>query len=211
MLSIVKKNIAYFLGYFSFIFILTAILRIALGNERAVPLVLISGVLIFMLVFGSLFINEQYEEKHKAYDFLDILPVKASEIVFAKFGLVLVTVVAIIGYLLLLFSLSKVSPNNWVLVRSYILMSGVVCLFFAALSYVGIFGLGYTKFAMIVMTFVVLLGFVPILIMKFNGNNMDVLIENILAFLRNINWLVITPLALIGYFCLMFIAIKIKE
>jgi hypothetical protein len=211
MLSIVKKNMAYFLGYFSFIFILTAILRIALGNEHAVALVLISGVLIFMLVFGSLFINEQYEEKHKAYDFLDILPVKASEIVFAKFGLVLVTVVAIIGYLLLLFSLSKVAPNDWVLVRSYILMSGVVCLFLAALSYVGIFGLGYTKFAMIVMTFVALFGFLPILIMKFYGNNMDVLIENILAFLRNVNWLVITPLALIGYFCLMFIAIKIKE
>ncbi len=211
MLSIVKKNIAYFLGYFSFIFILTAILRIALGNEQAVPLVLISGVLIFMLVFGSVFFNEQYEEKHKAYDFMDILPVNASEIVSAKFGLVLVTVMVSVGYLLLLFSLSKVAPNDWILVRSYILMSGVVCLFIAALSYIGIFGLGYTKFAMIVMTFVLLLGFVPILIMKFYGNNMDVLIENILTFLRSVNWLAVIPLALIGYFGLMVIAIKIKE
>jgi len=201
----------YFIGYLGVIFILTAILRITLGNEHVVPLVLISGVLVFMLVFGPVFFNEQYEEKHKGYDFLDILPVNASEIVSAKFGLVLVTVAAIVGYLLLLFSLSQTAPNDWVLVRSYILMSGVVCLFFAALSYIGIFSLGYTKFAVIVMSFFVLLGFVPILIMKFYRDNMDVLIENILTFLRNVNWLAVIPLALIGYFALMFIAIKIKE
>jgi hypothetical protein len=202
---------AYFIGYLGVIFILTAILRIALGNENAVPLVLISGVLVFMMVFGPVFFNEQYEEKHKGYDFLDILPVKASEIVSAKFGLVLVTVVATVGYLLLLYSVSNVAPNDWNLVRSYLLMGGFVSLFFAALSYIGIFSLGYTKFAVIVMSFFMLLGFVPILIMKFYRDNMDVLIENILAFLRNVNWLVIIPLALIGYFGLMFITIKIKE
>jgi len=211
MLSIVKKNMTYFIGYCGVIFTLTAILTLILGNENAIPLVLISGVLVFMLVFGPVFFNEQYEEKHKAYDFLDILPVKASEIVLAKFGLVLVTEMATIGYLLLLFSISKVAPNDWVLVRSYILMGGVVCLVFAALSYIGIFGLGYTKFAVIVMTFFVLLGFVPILIMKFYRDNMDVLIENILTFLRGVNWLVVIPLTLIGYLCLMFLAIKIKE
>jgi len=165
MLSIVKKNMTYFIGYCGVIFALTAILTLILGNENAIPLVLISGVLVFMLVFGPVFFNEQYEEKHKAYDFLDILPVKASEIVLAKFGLVLITVVATVGYLLLLFSVFKVAPDDWTLVCSYILMGGVVCLVLAALSYIGIFGLGYTKFAMIVMSLFVLLGFVPILIM----------------------------------------------
>jgi hypothetical protein len=211
MLSIVKKNMAYFFVYGAVIIILTSILRIALGNGQAVPLVLISGVLIVLLVFGPLFFNEQYEEKHKGYAFLEILPVNFSEIVYAKFGLVLVTVVATVGYLLLLFSVSKVFPNDWVLVRSYILMSGLACLFFAGLSYIGIFSLGYTKFVMIVMSLFVLLGFVPILIMKFFRDNMDVLIENILTFFRNVNWLIIIPLTLVGYLCMMFIAIKIKE
>lgn len=201
----------YFIGYSGLILILTAILRMSLGNDQALLLVLISGVLILMLVFGPVFFNEQYEEKHKGYDFLDTLPITASEIVLVKFGLVLVTVVAIVGYLLLLFSLSKVAPNDWILVRSYILMSGVVCLFSAALSYLGIFSLGYTKFAMIVMSFFVLLGFVPIAIMKFYRDNMDVLIENILTFLRTLNWSVVLPLSLIVYFGLMFVAIKIKE
>jgi len=202
---------SYFIGYCGVIFTLTAILTLILGNENAVPLVMISGVLLFMLVFGPVFFNEQYEEKHKAYYFLDTLPVKASEIVLAKFGLVLVTVVATAGYLLLLFSVFKIAPDDWALIRSYILMSGVVSLFFAALSYIGIFSLGYTKFAIIVMSFFVLLGFVPIFIMKFYRDNLDVLIENILTFLRNVNWLAAIPLVLIGYFSLMFIAIKIKE
>ena len=211
MLSIVKKNMACFIGYFCFIVILTAILRIALGNEHVVPLVLISGVLVLMLVFGPVFFNEQYEEKHKTYDFLDILPVNASEIVSAKFGLVLVTAAATLCCMLLLFSVSKVAPNDWVLVRSYLLMSGTVGLLLAALSYIGIFSLGYTKFAVIVMTFVVLLGFVPILIMKFYENNMTVLVENILTFLRGINWAAVLPLALVAYLGMMVIAIKIKE
>jgi hypothetical protein len=37
------------------------------------------------------------------------------------------------------------------------------------------------------------------------------LIENILTFLRNVNWLSVIPLVLIGYFALMFVAIQIKE
>lgn len=211
MLSIVKKNSAYFIGYIGVVFVLAAILRITLGNENVVPLVLISGVLIFLIAFGPVFFNEQYEEKHKAYDFLDILPVKASEIVCAKFGLVLITVMITTLYMLLLYSGANLAPNDWVLFRSYILMSGMACLLLASLSYIGIFSLGYTKFAVIVMTFFVLLGFVPILILKFFRDNMDVLIENILAFLRSMNWPVVIPLALIGYFSLMFIAIKIKE
>jgi hypothetical protein len=211
MFSIVKKNMPYFIWYCGVIFTLTALLTLILGNENAIPLVLISGVLLFMLVFGPVFFNEQYEEKHKAYDFLDILPVKASEIVLAKFGLVLVTVVATAGYLLLLFSVFKIAPNDWALVRSYILMGGTVCLVFASLAYIGIFCIGYTKFAMIVMSFFVLLGFVPMLIMKFYRDNLDALIENILAFLRNVNWFSVIPLVLIGYFALMFVAIKIKE
>jgi hypothetical protein len=199
-----------FVGYIFAVIILTVILRNILGNEQTVPLVLISGVLVLFNVFGPVFFSEQYEEKHKGYDFLDILPVNASEIVLAKFGLVFVTVTGTVSYLLLFFSLSKVSPD-WVLVRSFILMSGVVCLFFAALSYIGIFSLGYTKFVMIVMSFFVLLGFVPILIMRFYRDNMEVLVENILTFLRGVNWATVIPLALIVYAGLTFIAIKIKE
>lgn len=211
MLNIVKKNMAYFGVYGAVVFTVTAILTLILGNENAVPLVLISGILLLMLLFGPVFFNEQYEEKHKAYDFLDTLPVTAGEIVSAKFGLVLLADIAIAGYLLALFSVFKIAANDWALVRSYILMSGSGCLLLAALSYIGIFSLGYTKFAIIVMTFVVVLGFVPILIMKFYENNMELFVENILTFLRGISWAAVLPLALIAYLGMMLLTIKIKE
>jgi hypothetical protein len=211
MLSIMKKNAVYYIGYLGIIILVTVGLRIALGTGPTVPLVMISGVLIFMLVFGAVFMNEQYEEKHKGYDFLDILPVKTCEIVTAKFGLVLLADIAVVGYLLFLFSFSPLGPNDWALVRSYFLMMGVFCLAFAALSYMVIFIIGYTKFAVIVMTFFVLLGLVPMLIMKFYGGDMDVLVNNILSFLRHLNWLILLPLAFAGYLLLMAIAIKVKE
>ena len=206
-----KKNAVYYIGYLGIIVLIAVILRVILGTGPTVPLVMISGVLIIMLVFGAIFMNEQYEEKHKGYDFLDILPVKTSEIVGAKFGLVLLTDIAVVGYLLFLFSFSPLSPSDWILVRSYFFMMGVVCLAFAALSYIAIFIISYTKFAVIVMFFFFLLGLIPILIMKIYGDNMDALVESILTFLRNQNWMLILPLALIGYFILMGIAIKVKE
>lgn len=206
-----KKNAVYYIGYLGIIVLVTVILRMALGTGPTVPLVLISGFLIFMLVFGAVFMNEQYEEKHKGYDFLDTLPINTGEIVAAKFGLVLLTDIAIVGYLLFLFSFSALSPDDWILVRSYFLMMGTVCLAFAAFSYMVIFVIGYTKFAVFVMTFFVLLGFVPILIMKLYGGNLDTLVKSILSFLRNLNWVLILPLALFGYFILMGIATKVKE
>lgn len=98
-----------------------------------------------------------------------------------------------------------------ILVRSYFLMSGVVCLFFAAVSCIGILGIGYTKFVMIVLSLFVVLGFLPILIIKFYRDSMDILAENILAFLRNLNWMKIIPLAVVVYLGLMWVAIKVKE
>jgi hypothetical protein len=206
-----KKNAIYFISYLGIIVLVTVILRIALGTGPAVPLILICGVLIFMLVFGAVFMNEQYEEKHRGYDFLDTLPVNTGEIVAAKFGLVLLTDITVVGYLLFLFSFSSLSPGDWVLVRSYFLMMGTVCLAFAALSYMVIFVIGYTKFAVIIMTFFVLLGFVPILIMKLYGGNMDVLVESILNFLRALNWVMLLPMALAGYLIMMGIAVKVKN
>jgi hypothetical protein len=40
---------------------------------------------------------------------------------------------------------------------------------------------------------------------------MNALVESILTFLRNLNWMILLPLALVGYFILMGITIKVKE
>ena len=162
-------------------------------------------------VIGGTFINEQYEEKHKGYVFLSILPVKEKEIVAAKYCLALITIALYVGFLVLIFSLSPSPAEEIALAQSYVLFMGIISLALAGLSYMGIFSIGYTKFAVIVMSFLVALGLIPMLIMKSYQGRMDVLVDQILAFFTALNWLVIIPITLLVYFGLMALAVKIKS
>lgn len=211
MWNIMKKNVNFFALYLSVVVVFTGFMAIAVNNKLKVAYVLITGFLVVLQVVGGTFINEQYEEKHKGYAFLSVLPVKDEEIVVAKFLLVLATNVLFVGLLVFLFALSPSAPQEIALAQSYVLFMGVVSLALAGLSYTGIFSIGYTKFAVIVMSFVVALGLVPMLIMKSYQGRMDILIEQLLAFFVGINWAFVIPASLIIYAGLMTAAIKIKS
>ncbi|MFC2164673.1 ABC-2 transporter permease [Acidobacteriota bacterium] len=211
MLNIMKRNANFFALYLIFVIVLVGIMAIIMHNELKVAFVIISGVLVILQVVGGTFVNEQYEEKHKGYAFLSILPVKEEAIVAAKFLLALITNVLFVGFLVFLFSLSPSPPEEIALAQSYVLFMGAICLAMAGLSYAGIFSIGYTKFAVIVMSFLVALGLLPMLLMKAYKDRMDVLVDQLLEFFAGLNWLAIIPIALIVYFGLMAIAVKIKS
>jgi len=206
-----KRNINSFAFYLIFVVVLIGIVAVILNNELKAAFVIISGFLLIIQVVGGTFVNEQYEEKHKGYAFLSILPVKEGEIVAAKFLLALTANALFVGFLVFLFSLSPSPPEEIALAQSYVLFMGVICLVLAGFSYTGIFSIGYTKFAVIVMTFLVALGLVPMLLMKSYQGRMDVLIDQLLEFFAGLNWLAIIPITLIAYFGLMALAIKIKS
>ena len=107
-----KKNVNFFVFYFVIIVSLIVFLRFITGSTLSLVFVIISGILVFILVFGSTFTNEQYEEKNKGYMFLDTLPVTAREIVEAKFALVLLAVGFCVGFLVILISLSGSAPET---------------------------------------------------------------------------------------------------
>ena len=206
-----KKNANSFALYLIFAVVLVGFLAIIMHNELKVAYVIISGFLLILQVVGGTFVNEQYEEKHKGYTFLSILPVKEGEIVAAKFLLALTANALFVGFLVFLFSLSPSAPEEIALAQSYVLFMGIICLAMAGLSYTGIFSIGYTKFAVIVMSFLVALGLVPMLLMKAYKDRMDVLVDQLLEFFTNLNWWIIIPITLIVYFGLMTIAVKIKS
>lgn len=206
-----KKNVNVFVFYFVFVASLIVFLKLITGNEITTVFVIISGTLVFLLVFASTFTNEQYEEKNKGYAFLDTLPVTAREIVEAKFALVLLAVGLCVGLLVILFSLSASAPETIAISRSYVLFMGVVCLILAGVNYIGIFALGYTKFLIFVGSGWVALGFVPVIIMKTYKGRMDILKETILNFYNGIDWLVVIPSALVVYFVLMLVAAKVRH
>lgn len=206
-----KKNMKYFSFYFVTIVTLIVILRIITGSELSPVFVIISGIFVFFLVFGSTFTNEQYEEKNKGYAFLDTLPVAVREIVEAKFALVLLAVGLCVGFLVILVSLSGGTPEAIAIARSYVLFMGVVCLILAGLNYIGIFALGFTKYLAVVGVGWLTLSLVPMIILRTYQGRMDVFRETVLHFFIGIDWPVMIPLALVVYFILMLTAAKVRH
>ena len=206
-----KKNVNFFVFYFVIIVSLIVFLRFITGSTLSLVFVIISGILVFILVFGSTFTNEQYEEKNKGYMFLDTLPVTAREIVEAKFALVLLAVGFCVGFLVILISLSGSAPETIATARSYVLFMGVVCLILAGVNYIGIFALGFTKYLLIVGVGWLTLSLVPMIIMKTYQGRMNVLKESVFNFLNGIEWLTVIPLILVVYFMLMLVAAKVRH
>ena len=206
-----KKNMSFFAFYLGIIASLIVFLRLITGSELSIVFVIISGILVFFLVFGSTFTNEQYEEKNKGYMFLDTLPVTAREIAEAKFALVLLAVGLCVGFLVILISLSGSAPETTAIARSYVLFMGLVCLILAGLNYIGIFVLGFTKFLVIVGIGWLSLSLVPMIFMKTFQGRMNVLKDSVFNFLAGIDWLVVIPLTLVVYFMLMIVAVKVRH
>jgi lysylphosphatidylglycerol synthetase-like protein (DUF2156 family) len=209
MWKIMKKNMNFFVFYFAIIVGLIVILRFITGSELSPVFVIISGIFVFFLVFGSTFTNEQYEEKNKGYTFLDTLPVTAREIVEAKYALVLLAVGLCVGFLVILFSLSGSAPETIAIARSYVLFLGVVCLILAGLNYIGIFALGFTKFLIVVGVGWFTLSLIPTIILGTYQGRMDALKDSVFDFFTGIDWLVVIPLALVVYFLQMLLAAKV--
>jgi hypothetical protein len=211
MWKIMKKNMNFFVFYFVFIASLIVILRLITGSKLSPVFVIISGIIVFFLVFGSTFTNEQYEEKNKGYAFLDTLPVTAREIVEAKFALVLLAVGLCVGFLMILISLSGSPPETIAIARSYVLFSGMVCLILAGVNYIGIFALGFTKYLVIVGVGWVSLSLVPMIMLKTYEGRMDVLRETVLDFFTGTDWLIVIPVTLVAYFVLLLVAAKVRH
>jgi hypothetical protein len=211
MWKILKKNLNVFVFYLGIVTSLIIILRLITGDKLSVAYVIISGIFVFLLVLGATFSNEQYEEKNKGYMFLDTLPVTAREIVEAKYVLVLLAVGVCVGLLVILFSLSSSSPESIALARSYVLFTGVVCLILAGVNYIGIFGLGFTKYLIVVGVGWLTLSLIPMIILRTYEGRMDMFKETVVNFFAGIDWLVVIPSALAVYFVLMLVAAKVRH
>jgi hypothetical protein len=181
------------------------ILSASTGNAY---FVLLGNLLIYLMIMGMIFIGEQYEEKHKGYTLLAALPVKIREVVAVKFLLVLLSLGLYLGFLVILAKI-YVSAQNFALVRSLFLLNGSAALILAGLFFIGIFGLGYTKFSIVFLSFTAALGFVPMGIRLFA--DLDKLIGQFKAFLRTVPWMWVLPLVLTLFAALFFLAATIKE
>ena len=184
---------------------LIKILTASAGNAYYI---LLGNFLIYLMIMGMIFIPEQYEEKHKGYMLLATLPVKIREILAVKFILILISLTVYVSYLVLL-SRIFVSERNFPLARSFSLLNGAVALLLAGVVYTGIFGLGYTKFTIVFLTFVTALGIVPMAIQLFADLNK--IIDQFQSCLIALPWWWILFLVLGLYSALFLLSAKLKE
>jgi hypothetical protein len=210
MINILKRSYPTFLIYYIFVIVLFSGIRLLLGSELNVFYTLMGGVVLFMYTFGALLMSEQYEEKHRGYAILSALPVSNLEITAAKFLLSVAANAALVISLVLLFSTFSAPAQDMLLVRSYFLLMASAALLAAGLLYMGIFCFGYTKFVVVVLSFTTALGLVPMLFLNSNRGRMDVVIENLLAWIRGLNWLLLLPLLLLAYLGLMGLALQVR-
>jgi hypothetical protein len=208
MWNIVKKDAKFVIFYFSAIVAVEFFLWILTRDSLSTAFVLISGVLVYSLVFGEIFINEQYEEKHHGYIFMKTLPVGIGEVVSAKFLRVLLSAFVFMGLTVLLITFAPGHPDRIVLVRSFVLFNGIVALIAAGFVFIGLFGMGYMIFLRVALSVLVLLQLIPFVLLS--SGKMDVFVQSAVEFLRSINWLVAIPAGLAVYFGLMVVAIKVK-
>jgi hypothetical protein len=209
MWEVLKKDAKFVIIYLAAVGAAVLLLWILVGDPLATAFILLCTVLIYFLVFGEIFINEQYEEKHHGYVFLSTLPVNMKEIVAAKFLRVFLSAFFLVGLIVLLISLSARPSEVIVLARSFILLNGVIALLLAGLAFIGLFGMGYTLFLRISLIFLVFLQLIPFILMS--TQKVDAVILGISEFLPTIAWLIVIPVALAVYFGLLLAAIKVKS
>jgi hypothetical protein len=209
MWEVLKKDIKFVTIYLAAVLAAVLLLLILTGDPLATAFVLLCTVFIYFLVFGEIFINEQYEEKHHGYIFLSTLPVNIKEIVAAKFIRVFLSAFLFVGVIVLLISLSARPLEGIVMARSFILLNGVLALLLAGLAFIGLFGMGYTLFLRVALIFLVFLQMIPFILMS--TKKVDAVILGLSEFLPTINWLIVIPAGVAVYFGLMLAAIKVKS
>ncbi len=209
-----QKNSFYFIFY-ALVWVPIFILAVVLpGRPLDTGMVFFEGMWIIMILLGSMIVCEQSEGKTKGYDFLRTLPVKDSHIVKAKFFLVFLTACFVVVYINIIYLFVSRPPDVFVISQVFVPLCAVFGILLAALLYVLVFKIGYSK--AIKIGWIIFAGtiigaflFIELVLIK-----SDIDAGKISAFINSIPlviWIVLGLGALAGYFGLMSLAIKAKK
>jgi len=201
----------YILIYQLPLILLVSIVWIILKRELDASFVVVMGGFIFVMIVGAVFTNEANEEKNQGYGFLYPLPISSFDIVAAKFALVLIVDVALIIYTLLLFSFFKAPEILFDLSRIYMMSIGIFALIIAACLYLGIFRFGFATFIRALTIGTMLLTALPVIFQEFAGPRGLFDPMKAYEFISSINWYLAAIAALVLYYLLMLVAVKIKD
>ena len=179
-------------------------------NELNVLVVLVQIFFVFFIILLITSHSEQVEENNNGYEFLKNLPVTTSEIVGAKFTLILSNVI-ILGLMnILLFSFFPSNPQDITPSISAMVLTCCGALIFSALLNIGIFYLGFEIFMRITsfLIVVVVFGFLFLMDKKLDTFNVT---KDLVNFLYKADLIFYILLAFLLYIGLMFLAILARR
>ncbi len=174
--------------------------------------IMLSSPLLLLLVLSSVITHERAEDKYNGYTFLQVLPLKASEIVGVKFLLMLLIDAAASFLILLLIPLIFETPVKTAVANGVILLIGNFSLLVVAMIYLGIYALGFTKFANVAKISVFAFLIIPQVILFVTlKSRAGFDLKAITLFFINTNWLAVTGCSVLLYLILMLAAIRFKR
>jgi uncharacterized membrane protein len=172
---------------------------------------LMQNFFLYLMVSGAISTSESDEDKNNGYKFLRILPVKDSEIVKSKFLLVLISVVLLVGYYWVLFSLFTRNPDYLALSRTAVLVTGTIALILGGLAFLGIFKFGLSRMVKYFWSMVLLFFVAIILLREILLPSIEIDLPTLAELARSSVRFIIAGTGLAVYFLLMKIAVKVKE
>jgi len=214
MLGIIKKDIgkyalnALVIPLISLYWIFT---RHTLDLGMAFPL----GMLLFIMITGSVTLCEHYEDRYHGYEFLRGLPIGAARIVATKFILPLVMAIILTGYILLVFSLFDASVMILHISHTIVLVCAMTGLWFSAANYLAISLFGFAHVVryggIVIASFLLFLGTVTqILIRKSIIPHFDILLMRAIDFMAGLNQAVILAFGLALYGMGLLIVVRLQ-
>ncbi len=212
MLGIIKKDLFPFAINLIIIFPVLTMYVIYTGGVFNATVIIIMNILLYLLVLGPVLIIELGEEKNKGYDFLGQLPLKAFDVVAAKFLIPLAAAAVITVYYYLLFSWLSDSSTSLALEKRSVIICGTICLLTVGFTYIGTFAFGYMKFVRFGLVALLSLNVIfTIIFQRFTQSRLSIDISMPIQWLAELSIIYIIIFTLLAYFVLMLAAIKIRN
>ena len=213
MLRILQKFSVVFIGY---LIIVLAFTFPTYNHDRltgpnpldlSFPFYLTFGL--FWLIIATIWLHEQMEDKNKGYEFLKLLPVKAGDIVGAKFAVVFITVFLYVVFHLIAFWKISNSPDyvrpSWTMMIN----AGNIGLLIAGILYLNIYRFGFSKMRIAIFVLMIVFIALPIILTALILPNLGLDKYDLIDWMSDFNWLLVTTVGLAGYFGMYFLSAKL--
>jgi hypothetical protein len=215
MWRLIRKNFLMFLVlqilYFGLFFPLINQDRLFDENPLDLSFVVFLNSYMIWLVLGSVLGHEQQESKTNGYAFLNILPIRAHQIVASKYALAFLATACFVGVHLIWFMLSFDEPAFAAAARTSLINMAGLCLLLSGVYYLGFFRYGYRRFSKLALALWLLLIVVPLPTLILLKERFHIHTGDILLQLTRINPFITLAVCLPSFLGTLGLAVRFKK